>query len=170
MTNRRRKLLRVEKWKEKEKEWVKSSIYPSDEKQTTIGAAQTCVSSKGIGCLIRVLLSLFLCKWERWRRYEKERERHLYFIGLDAVMPPKLMLQLSGGRRETAQHEWKRENNEWERERGGEGWGRWEDTKKKEKSEIWEQRWKGAWQVNLEQISIVTEQESWMWWVVTGSG
>lgn len=28
---------------------------------------------------------------------KQERERHLYFIGLDAVMPVKLMLQLSRG-------------------------------------------------------------------------
>lgn len=28
---------------------------------------------------------------------EQERDRHLYFIGLDAVMPVKLMLQLSRG-------------------------------------------------------------------------
>ncbi len=43
-------MLRKEKREEEEEEWgVKSSIYPLDEKQTAIGAAQTCVSSPGIG-------------------------------------------------------------------------------------------------------------------------
>lgn len=55
--------------------------------------------------LIRFLLSLFLCKWERSRKKRKwererareekrERGRHLYCIGLDAMMPVKLMSQL----------------------------------------------------------------------------
>ncbi len=35
---------------------------------------------------------------------EQERDRHLYFIGLDAAMPVKLMSQLSrGGRAETVE-------------------------------------------------------------------
>lgn len=42
------------------------------------------------------------------RENEKERDRHLYFIGLDAVMPVKLMSQLSRGRRERWQGESKR--------------------------------------------------------------
>lgn len=57
----------------------------------------------------------------------------------------------------------------------GEGGRKGRLKDKKEKSEIWvkqkrEKGWKGVWQVNLEQISIVTEQESRMWWAATGSG
>lgn len=72
-------------------EWVKRSIYPTDEKQTAIGMAQTCMSSLGIGLQLvahQVPFFLFLCKWERGEgQDEQKRDRHLYFIGQDALMP-----------------------------------------------------------------------------------
>lgn len=44
---------------------------------------------------------------------EQKRDRHLYFIGLDAVMPGKLMSQLSRGERVgMIEQEQRREKNE----------------------------------------------------------
>lgn len=75
---------------------VKSSIYPLDEKQTAIGAAQTCVSSLGIGRRLVAhqgpSLSFAVQMGEEMEVEDEEEEeggRHLYFIGLDAGVPVK---------------------------------------------------------------------------------
>lgn len=67
---------------------VKSSIYPLDEKQTAIGAAQTCVSSPGIGQRLvahqgpSFLFSVQM--GERWRKRmsKRERERQTFIFHL----------------------------------------------------------------------------------------
>lgn len=113
------------------------------------------------------LIRLLLSNGRGGKQDGNESNRHLYFIGLDAVMPLKLMLQLPRGKREwTQQSQQRKKNNGRWRERRDLKRKEWNMTEKEKK----EERWKGAWQVNLEQISIVTEQESRMWWVVTGSG
>lgn len=75
---------------------VKSSIYPLDEKQTAIGAAQTRVSSLGIGRRLVAhqgpSLSFSVQMGEEMEVEDEEEEeggRHLYFIGLDAGVPVK---------------------------------------------------------------------------------
>lgn len=96
--------------KEKEKEeWEGSraqSIPQMKSKRQSVRHKHACHPWELAGgwWLIRFLLSLFLCKWERSRKKENERERaregkrergrHLYCIGLDAMMPVKLMSQL----------------------------------------------------------------------------
>lgn len=63
---------------------------------------------------------------------EEERDRHLYFIGLDAAMPVKLMSQLSRGERaETVEEEQKSKEKEERGRRDG------EMQRKKENGERW---------------------------------
>lgn len=114
--------------KKSEKEGgVKSSIYPLDEKQTAIREAQTCVSAPGIGWRLVAhqgpSFSFPVQMGERWRKRMSKEDRHLYFIGLDAAMPVKLMSHLSRGRR--AQMKSKRKKGVRKRarcKRNGEGW------------------------------------------------
>lgn len=64
----------------------KSSIYPLDEKQTAIGAPQTCVSSPGIGQGMVARqgpsFSFSVQMGERWRKRMSKRETDIY-ISLD---------------------------------------------------------------------------------------
>lgn len=63
---------------------VKSSIYPSDEKQTAIGAAQTRVSSPGIGWWLVAhqgpSFSFSVQMGERWRERMRKRETDIYIL------------------------------------------------------------------------------------------
>lgn len=125
--------------------------------------------------LIRFLLSLFLCKWERsrkkrkWERErgrEREREGGIY-IALDWMLWCLLNWCRSSpekgegkSKRPKTKEGWSWEGQPQQKKRVRYGW----------KMHVSEERWDRAQEVNLEQISIVIEQESRMWRVVTGSG
>lgn len=78
----------AEKEKKRERRWslglgVKSSIYPLDEKQTAIGAAQTRVSSLGIGLpLVAHQAPSFSfsvqMEGKRWRWRTRKKEADIY--------------------------------------------------------------------------------------------
>lgn len=105
-------------------------------------------------------------KWERERGREREREGGIY-IALDWMLWCLLNWCRSSpekgegkSKRPKTKEGWSWEGQPQQKKRVRYGW----------KMHVIEERWDRAQEVNLEQISIVIEQESRMWRVVTGSG